>query len=97
VGLESAVAIANADLGELGYLTNTSSVASSSRFRKPLTWTSSGRTPPGATASGDERIQGRCVQPGARQPHEGHLFRCVLRIIFGNWSELLIGEWGCWS
>jgi hypothetical protein len=28
------------------------------------------------------------------QPHEGHLGRYLLAIIFGDWSQLIYGEWG---
>jgi HK97 family phage major capsid protein len=95
VGLESAVAIANADLGELGYLTNTSVRGKLKQIQKATYLDFIWKDAPGGNGIGE--MNG--YKAGASNQVPANLTKgtssgVCSAIIFGNWSELLIGEWG---
>jgi HK97 family phage major capsid protein len=95
VGLESAVAIANADLGELGYLTNTSVRGKLKQVQKATYLDFIWKDAPGGNGIGE--MNG--YKAGASNQVPANLTKGTSNgicsaILFGNWTELLIGEWG---
>lgn len=95
VDLESAVANANADAGNLAYLTNTKvrgKLRKTQEFAgtngRPV-WTSAGR--------GEGEVLGyRAVTTNSVPSNltKGTSSGVCSALIFGNWSELIIGMWG---
>jgi len=95
VGLESVVAIANADLGELGYLTNTSVRGKLKQIQKATYLDFIWKDAPGGNGIGE--MNGYKAGTSNQVPAnltKGTSSGVCSAIIFGNWSELLIGEWG---
>ncbi len=95
VGLESAVANANADLGERGYLTNTSVRGKLKQVQKATYLDFIWKDAPGGNGIGE--INGYKAGASNQVPSnltKGTSAGVCSAIIFGNWSELLIGEWG---
>lgn len=95
VGLESSVAIANADLGELGYLTNTSVRGKLKQVQKATYLDFIWKDSPGGNGIGE--MNG--YKAGASNQVPANLTKGTSNgvcsaILFGNWTELLIGEWG---
>lgn len=94
VGLETDVATANADTGNLAYITNT---AVRGKLKQTLKSTTAGSlylweggNDPG-TINGYNAFATNQVPSNLTQ---GTSTTICSSIIFGNWSELLIGEWG---
>lgn len=95
VGLESAVANANADLGERGYLTNTSVRGKLKQVQKATYLDFIWKDAPGGNGIGE--MNGYKAGASNQVPSnltKGTSVGVCSAIIFGNWSELLIGEWG---
>jgi len=95
VGLESAVAIANADLGELGYLTNTSVRGKLKQVQKATYLDFIWKDAPGGNGIGE--MNGYKAGASNQVPSDltkGTSVGVCSAILFGNWTELLIGEWG---
>jgi len=95
VGLESAVAIANADLGELGYLTNTSVRGKLKQVQKATYLDFIWKDAPGGNGIGE--MNGYKAGASNQVPanlDKGTSVGVCSAILFGNWTELLIGEWG---
>ena len=89
VDLESAVANSNADLGSLGYLTN-------SKVRGKLKQTLQAAGVPGFIWQ-DKTMNGyNCGVTNACPSTlvKGSSGAVCSAIIFGNWADLMIGEWG---
>ncbi|MDT3708163.1 MAG: phage major capsid protein [Thiobacillus sp.] len=96
VDLESAVANANADMGNLAYLTNTKvrgTLRKTQEFAttngKPV-WTSGGQAGVGDVL-GYQALTSNSVPSNLTQ---GTSVGVCSAMIFGNWSELIIGMWG---
>ena len=96
VDLESAVANANADSGNLAYLTNTKvrgKLRKTQEFAstngKPV-WTSTGEAGVGEVL-GYQAITSNAVPSDLTK---GTAVSVCSAIIFGNWSQLIIGMWG---
>lgn len=96
VDLESAVAIANADAGNLAYLTN---AKVRGKLRKTQEFASTNGRP--VWTSGAERGIGEVLGYDAVVTNsvpsdldKGTATDVCSAILFGNWSELLIGMWG---
>jgi HK97 family phage major capsid protein len=89
VNLESAVANANADLGKLGYLTN-------SKVRGKLKQTLKASGVSGYIWDGKEMNGYQCGVTNAVPSSltKGTSEGVCSAIIFGNWADLMIGEWG---
>ena len=95
VGLESAVAIANADLGELGYLTNTPVRGKLKQVQKATYLDFIWKDSPGGNGIGE--MNGYKAGASNQVPanlNKGTSVGVCSAILFGNWTELLIGEWG---
>ncbi len=95
VGLESAVAIANADLGELGYLTNTPVRGKLKQVQKATYLDFIWKDAPGGNGIGE--MNGYKAGASNQVPAnltKGTSVGVCSAILFGNWTELLIGEWG---
>jgi HK97 family phage major capsid protein len=95
VGLESAVAIANADLGELGYLTNTSVRGKLKQVQKATYLDFIWKDSPQGNGIGE--MNGYKAGASNQVPAnltKGTSVGVCSAILFGNWTELLIGEWG---
>jgi HK97 family phage major capsid protein len=95
VGLESSVAIANADLGELGYLTNTSVRGKLKQVQKATYLDFIWKDAPGGNGIGE--MNGYKAGASNQVPAnltKGTSVGVCSAILFGNWTELLIGEWG---
>ncbi len=95
VGLESAVANANADLGERGYLTNTSVRGKLKQVQKATYLDFIWKDAPGGNGIGE--MNGYKAGASNQVPSnldKGTSVGVCSAILFGNWSELLIGEWG---
>ncbi len=95
VGLESAVAIQNADLGELGYLTNTSVRGKLKQVQKATYLDFIWKDAPGGNGIGE--MNGYKAGASNQVPAnltKGTSVGVCSAILFGNWTELLIGEWG---
>lgn len=89
VALETAVAVANADVAAMGYLTNakvrgklktTSKVSGQNGF----VW-EDGNTLNGYTAGVSNQVPSNLTKASGTN---------LSAILFGNWSDLLIGQWG---
>jgi HK97 family phage major capsid protein len=91
VDLESAVANANADLGKLGYLTN-------SKVRGKLKQTLKAADVAGYIWDGEGMNGYKCgvtnAVPSTLTKGAGAGVGVCSAIIFGNWADLMIGEWG---
>lgn len=97
VDLETAIAVANADLGALGYLTTPGqrgvmkqTPAFSTAGANPI-WTE------GPVGSDMGTVNGYKAAASAQVPNnltKGTSSGICHAAIFGNWNELLIGEWG---
>lgn len=89
VDLESAVANANADFGSLGYLTN-------SKVRGLLKQTLQASGVPGFIWQGETMNGYKCGVTNACPSNltKGSSSGVASAIIFGNWADLMIGEWG---
>lgn len=96
VGLESAVANVNADMGNLGFLTNTKVRGKLRRTQEFATtngkavWTSAGQ-PGVGDVLGYQAITTNSVPSNLTK---GTSVGVASAILFGNWSELIIGMWG---
>jgi len=91
VGLETAVANANAALGSLGYLTNTKV-----RGKLKLTQKFSGTNGDPVWEKGNE-MNGYAAAVSNQLPSnltKGTAAGVCSAIIFGNWADMLIGMWG---
>lgn len=89
VELESDVAIANADVGSLGYLTN-------AKVRGKLKTTSKVSGQNGFIWE-DGMVNGYTAAVSNQVPSnltKGSSSGVASAIIFGNWSDLIIGQWG---
>jgi len=96
VDLESAVAVDNADIGTLGYLTNTAVRGVLKQTEKAsgtaqFVW----ETMAGGMGMGEMNgyIAG-CSNNVPSNLTKGTASGVCSAIIFGNWNDLLIGEWG---
>ena len=96
VGLESAVANVNADMGNLAFLTNTKVRGKLRRTQefagtngKPV-WTSGGQAGVGDVL-GYQSLTSNSVPSNLTK---GLAAGVASAILFGNWSELIIGMWG---
>ncbi len=96
VDLESAVANVNADMGNLAYLTNTKvrgKLRKTQEFAstngKPV-WSSSGQAGVGEVL-GYQALTSNSVPSNL---DKGTSVGVASAILFGNWSELIIGMWG---
>ena len=91
VGLESAVSSSNADLGKLGYLTN-------SKVRGKLKQTLKASGVPGFIWDEYGMNGYACgvtnAVPSTLTKGSGTGVSVCSAIIFGNWADLMIGEWG---
>ncbi|MFN8493835.1 MAG: phage major capsid protein [Caldilineaceae bacterium] len=93
VGLETAVAVANADLGRLAYVMNAKGRGKLKRTPisspyPPMLWdTSAGNTP----VNGYRSVVSNQV---ASNLTKGTSVGICSAIFFGNWADLLIGLWG---
>ncbi|MBS1729844.1 MAG: phage major capsid protein [Bacteroidetes bacterium] len=90
VGLETAVATANADMGALAYLTN-------AKIRGELKLTASlGNTAniPVWTKDGVNGYRAEASNQVPANLTKGTSSGVCSAILFGNWNDLLIGEWG---
>lgn len=90
VGLETAVATANADMGALAYLTN-------AKIRGELKLTASlGNTAniPVWTKDGVNGYRAEASNQVPANLTKGTSAGVCSAILFGNWNDLLIGEWG---
>jgi HK97 family phage major capsid protein len=95
IGLESAVASANADVGSLGYLTNAKVRAKLKQTEKAsstgqFVWENGGN-------DGFARVNGYRAMASNQVPSnltKGSATGVCSAIVFGDWSSLLVGEWG---
>lgn len=91
VNLESLVANVNADVGKLGYLTNT-------KVRGKLKQTSKVSGQNGFVwGDGDMPVNGYNVQVSNQMPSnltKGTASGICSGIVFGNWEDLILGMWG---
>jgi len=92
VGLETAVSVANADMGTLGYLTNTKvrgKLKTTEKFAstsgQPV-WDNSGQPLNGYNAGVTNAVPSNLVK--------GTSGSTASAIIFGNFADLMIGMWG---
>lgn len=91
VGLETAVANVNADVGSLGYLTN-----SKVRGKLKLTQKFSGTNGDPVWEKGNE-MNGYAAAVSNQIPSnltKGSAAGVCSGIVYGNWSDMLIGMWG---
>lgn len=89
VALETAVAVANADIGTLGYLTN-------AKVRGKLKTTSKVSGQNGFVWDGTE-VNGYRAGVTNQVPSnltKGTAASICSAILFGNWADLVIGQWG---
>lgn len=97
VDLETAVAVANADFGNLGYLTTP---GQRGVMKKTAAFATAGAAPiwtEGPQGSDMGWVNGYKAGASAQVPNnltKGTSSGICHSVIFGNWSELLIGEWG---
>lgn len=92
VELETDVSVANADIGSLGYLTN-----AKVRGKLKGTETFSGSNGVAVWAGGDTPLNGYRAGVSNQVPSnltKGTASGVCSAIIFGNWSDLMIGQWG---
>ncbi|MEO7066261.1 MAG: phage major capsid protein [Rhodanobacter sp.] len=91
VGLETAVAVANADVGTLGYLTN-----AAVRGKLKTTQKFSGSNADAIWADGNTPLNG--YQAGVTNAVPGNGTKStgtnLSTIIFGNFADLIVGLWG---
>ncbi|MEY5098588.1 MAG: hypothetical protein RJA36_1307 [Pseudomonadota bacterium] len=91
VDLESAVAVANADIGALGYLTN-------AKVRGKLKQVSKVSGQNGFVwDNGDTPVNGYRAAVSNQVPSnltKGTASGICSAILFGNWSDLIVGQWG---
>lgn len=92
VGLETAVSVANADMGTLGYLTNTKvrgKLKTTEKFTgtsgQPI-WDNSGQPLNGYNAGVTNAVPSNLVK--------GTSGATASAIVFGNFADLMIGMWG---
>ncbi|MGL5805958.1 MAG: phage major capsid protein [Xenococcaceae cyanobacterium] len=97
IDLETAVATANADIGNLAYMTNAKVVGALKKLKDTTNnylWTAStveGLTP-GTPGSINGYPVGRTNQiPANKTKGTGTNLSCV---VFGVWNQILVGEWG---
>lgn len=92
IALETAVAVANADIGNLSYMTNAKvrgklkSTAINATYGDRMVW-----------ADGAAPLNGYGCQVSNQVSStltKGTLSGAASAIFFGNWADLLIGEWG---
>jgi HK97 family phage major capsid protein len=95
VSLEAAVAAANADQGALGYLTNSAVRARLRRTQRAtnleFVWSD------GVDGAGFSQVAGRRAGVSNLVPSnltKGTSTGVCSAILFGNWADLLIGQWG---
>lgn len=97
IDLETAVATANADAGSLGYMTNAKQIG----VLKKIKASGSGEyiwsgTDSGMYAAAPGSVNGYAVGRSNQVP--GNLTKGtgtnLSAVIFGNWNDLVIGEWG---
>jgi HK97 family phage major capsid protein/HK97 family phage prohead protease len=97
IDLETAVAVANADVANLAYLTNPKVIGSTKKLVSTtgqFLWT---QDPVGGRSATPGSINGYPVARTNQVPSnltKGTSSGVCSAIIFGNWSDLLIGEWG---
>lgn len=94
VGLETDVAVANADIGSLAYLTN---AAVRGKLKQTLKTTTAGSAFLWEAGNDPGTINGYNAYASNQVPSnltQGTSTTICSSIIFGNWAELLIGEWG---
>lgn len=90
VDLETAVAVANASVGNLGYLTN---AAVRGRLKKTEEFSGSGVR----VWAGDNTVNGYRAVASNQVPSnltKGTASGICSAVIFGNWADLLMGMWG---
>lgn len=97
IDLETAVADANADFGNLAYLTNPTQVGKLKKLKDSQNnylWNGF-RQPIGSAVPGE--INGYACGRSTQVPKtlaKGNSGAVCSAMIFGNWSDLLIGQWG---
>lgn len=92
VGLESKVSIANADVGTMGYLTN-----SAVRGKLKTTQKFDGTNGVPVWGDGNEPLNGYPARVSNQVPSnltKGTASGVCSAILFGNWADVLIGMWG---
>jgi HK97 family phage major capsid protein len=90
VDLESAVAIDNADIGNLGFLTN-------AKVRGKLLQTEKASTTAQYVWSDNNSLRGYNAAVSNQVPSnltKGTASGVCSAILFGNWADLIIGTWG---
>ena len=97
IDMETAVAGANADFGSLAYLTNPKVVGALKKLKSTTgqyLWTNN---PGGGRSATPGEINGypvaRTTQVASNLT-KGTASGVASAIVFGNWSDLLVGEWG---
>lgn len=91
VELETGVAVANADVGSMGYLTN---AKVRGKLKSTEKFAGSGQT---VWADGDAPLNGYRAGVSNQVPSnltKGTSTGVCSAIIFGNWADLIIGQWG---
>lgn len=97
IDLETAVANANADDGSLAYLTNSKAVGALKKLKSTTgeyLWSNipgAGRGPTPGEINGYPVARSNQVSSTGTKGSSGAV---CSSLIYGNWSELLIGEWG---
>jgi len=94
VGLETAVAVDNADIGNLAYLTN-AKVRGTLKTTEKATGTAQFIWEKGANGFGE--MNGYRAAASNQVPSnldKGTSIGVASAIIYGNWNDLMIGEWG---
>lgn len=89
VALESAIALANADVGSMGYLTNAKvrgKLKTSSKVSGQNGFIWEDGTVNGYNAAVSNQVPSNLVK--------GSSGGVASAIIFGNWSDLIVGQWG---
>lgn len=99
IALYSAVANANADLGNMAYLTNSKAIGALASLKSTTgeyLW-ARGDDMAGEVANRPDMLQGKPVYTSNNVPSnltKGTSSGVCSAVLFGNWSDLLIGEWG---
>ena len=91
VALETAVAVANADVGTLGYLTNTKVRG---RLKTTETFTGTNGNPVWGSDNTVNGYQAKVTNAVPSNLTKGTANGVCSAAIFGNWADLVIGMWG---
>lgn len=97
IDLESDVSVANADVGSLGYLTTPQARGKLKQTEKFAGSNGMPVWPDGRSADGFGTLNGYRAGATTQVPSnlvKGSSGATLSAIIFGNWADLVIGEWG---